>query len=107
MKYLFAGFLVLCISSLFVPNVSAHEGAIDLTNAKVSCKGVSLYQDGAYRVSGRCDGLVYPYQTLYNKYVLWGKASVGGSMIRIAEVDRGYFSGNIANAFGTMVITAE
>src|SRR6185369_16460113 len=60
-----------------------------------------------YRVSGRCDGLVYPYETLYNKYVLWGKTSVRGEMVRIAEIDRGYFSGNISTAFDSMYITAE
>jgi len=88
-------------------SASAHEGSVDLTSSQVSCKGVSLYQDGYYRVSGRCDGLVYPYETTYNRYVLWGKTSVRGEMIRIAEVDRGYFSGNIASPFNEMVITAE
>lgn len=97
------------IASLFVlaGAASAHEGTVDLTNDSVSCKGVSIYQDGNYRVSGRCDGLVYPYETTYNKYVLWGKTSVGGQLIRIAEIDRGYFSGNIDSAFDSMYVTAE
>lgn len=92
---------------VFAGSASAHEGSVDLTSGSVSCKGVSIYQDGNYRVSGRCDGLVYPYETTYNKYVLWGKASVGGAMVRIAEIDRGYFSGNIASAFDAMYVTAE
>ncbi len=92
---------------VFAGVASAHEGAVDLTNGKVSCKGVSIYQDGYYKVSGRCDGLVYPYETTYSKYVLWGKSSTGGAMVRIAEVDRGYFSGNISSAFDGMYITAE
>lgn len=92
---------------VLVGSASAHEGSVDLTSGSVSCKGVSIYQDGNYRVSGRCDGLVYPYETTYNKYVLWGKTSVGGAMVRIAEIDRGYFSGNIASAFDAMYVTAE
>lgn len=98
---LLVGLFVLAGSAL------AHEGSVDLTNDSVSCKGVSIYQDGNYKVSGRCDGLVYPYETTYNKYVLWGKTSVGGAMVRIAEIDRGYFSGNIASAFDAMYVTAE
>jgi hypothetical protein len=108
MKQLSTGSLALVIGlMLSVSHVSAHEGNVDLTNAEVSCKGISLYQDGNYRVFGRCDGLAYPYETLYNKYVLWGKTSVRGEMVRIAEVDKGYFSGNIANTFDSMMITAE
>ncbi len=100
-------FVVLAFLFVFAGVASAHEGNVDLTNSKVSCKGISLYQDGNYRVFGRCDGLTYPYETLYNKYVLWGKTSVRGEVVRIAEVDRGYFSGNIATAFENMFITAE
>ena len=106
MKKILGVFMV--AGSLFmVGKVSAREGSVDLTNDSVSCKGVSIYQDGNYRVSGRCDGLVYPYETTYNKYVLWGKTSVGGQMIRIAEIDRGYFTGNIDSAFDAMYVTAE
>lgn len=100
--------VLMVIGSLFiVSKVSAHEGSVDLTSGTVSCKGVSIYQDGNYRVSGRCDGLVYPYETTYNKYVLWGKTTVGGQMVRIAEIDKGYFSGNIASTFDAMYISAE
>jgi hypothetical protein len=98
---------LVALSLLFAPAASAHEGSIDLTSGDVSCKGVSIYQDGYYKVSGRCDGLVYPYETLYNKYVLWGKTTVRGEVTRIAEVDRGYFAGNIPSEFSAMYITAE
>jgi hypothetical protein len=108
MNKLIAGSALIVIAALITPSLaSAHEGSVDLTSGTVSCKGVSIYQDGNYRVSGRCDGLVYPYETTYNKYVLWGKASTGSAMVRIAEIDRGYFSGNIATPFDTMYITAE
>ena len=106
MKQILMSSLVLVIGLIFVTSVSAHEGSVDLTSSKVSCKGVSLYQDGMYHVTGRCDGLTYPYETLYNKYVLWCKTDKG-DVVRIAEVDRGYFSGNIENAFNEMYITAE
>ena len=91
----------------FTSVVSAHEGSVDLTSSDVSCKGISVFQDGNYKVSGRCDGLVYPFETTYNRYVLWGKTTSRGETIRIAEVDRGYFSGYIASAFDSMFITAE
>lgn len=104
MKKLFA--LVACLF-VFAGVASAHEGLIDLTSDRVSCKGVSIFQDGSYRVSGRCDGLVYPYETTYNKYVLWGKTSVRGETVRIAEIDRGYFNGSIASAYDAMYVTAE
>jgi hypothetical protein len=104
MKKLLA--LVACLF-VFAGSASAHEGIVDLTNSDVSCKGISLFQDGNYKVSGRCDGLVYPYETTYNKYVLWGKTVSRGEIIRIAEVDRGYFSGYIGSTFESMYITAE
>lgn len=101
--------ILILVSFLFVfaGVASAHEGLVDLTNDSVSCKGVSVYKDGYYNVSGRCDGLVYPYETTFNKYVLWGKSAGGTTPIRIGEIDRGYFSGNISTAFDEMTITAE
>lgn len=104
MKKLFA---IIALSFLFAPTISAHEGLVDLTTSDVSCKGVSIYKDGYYNVSGRCDGLVYPYETTYNKYVLWGKTASSGQMTRIAEIDKGYFSGNIASSYDAMYISAE
>jgi len=106
MKKLFV-LAIFALISTFAPKAVAHEGMIDLTSSSVSCKGISLHQSGSYRVSGRCDGLVYPFETTYNKYVLWGKTTARGEMIRVAEVDKGYFSGNIASPFDGMVITAE
>src|SRR3989339_1013609 len=108
MKKLLVAVIALIIGlSWGVDNAQAHEGSVDLTGNGVSCKGVSLYQDGNYKVSGRCDGLVYPYETMYNKYVLWGKTVSREDIVRIAEIDRGYFAGNIANTFEAMYVTAE
>lgn len=106
MKKLFV-LAIFALITTFAPKAVAHEGMIDLTSNSVSCKGISLYQSGSYRVSGRCDGLVYPFETTYNKYVLWGKTTARGEMIRVAEVEKGYFSGNIASPFDGMTITAE
>ena len=107
MKKIIGLWLMVCGLWFMVGKVSAHEGSIDLSGSGVSCKGISLYQDGNYRVFGRCDGLVYPFETTLNKYVIWGKTSVRGEMIRIGEVEKGYFSGNIASAFDGVYITAE
>lgn len=106
MKQLFLA-VVFGLLLTFAPNALAHEGQLDLSGSGVSCKGISLYQNGYYRVSGRCDGLVYPHETTYNKYVLWGRTTARGEMIRIGEVDRGYYSGNIASPFDQAIITAE
>lgn len=98
---------LIAFAFIFVPDASAKEGLVDLTSGSVSCKGISIYQDGYYRVTGRCDGLVYPYETTYNKYVLWGKTDGQGEMVRIAEIEKGYFSGNISSPYEAMYITAE
>jgi len=98
---------LLALAFLFTSSASAKEGLIDLTSSSVSCKGVSIFQDGYYKVNGRCDGLTYPYETLYNRYVLWGKTADHGVVTRIAEIDKGYFQGNIADSFESMYITAE
>lgn len=98
---------LIAFAFVFATGVSAREGLVDLTSNEVSCKGVSIYQDGYYRVTGRCDGLVYPYETTYNKYVLWGKTVTRGEMVRIAEIEKGYFSGNITDSFEAMYVTAE
>lgn len=108
MKKILIGIMVLSLAlTLNLSSVEAREGTVSLSNENVACRGVSIYQNGYYRVSGRCDGLVYPFETTYNKYVLWGKTVDRGEMVRIAEIDRGYFSGNIASAFESMYVTAE
>lgn len=106
MKKLIALFVFSFLFATLSP-VSAREGSIDLTSSSVSCKGISLFQSGSYRIFGRCDGLVYPHETTYNKYVLWGKTIARGELIRVGAVEAGYFSGNIASPFGDMIITAE
>ena len=108
MKKLFAALLALVmVSFIGAKTASAHEGNVSISGANISCTAISLWQSGQYRVTGRCEGLVYPYQTQYDRYVLWAKASGNGDIIRVAEVERGYFDGNIANGFDNVFITAE
>ena len=108
MKKIFAvPVLVIGLMVALSSGASAHEGSIDLTDNTVSCKGISLYRDSNYRVEGRCDGLVYPYETTYDHYVLWAKSSGSTAVTRVAEVDKGYFIGNISTPFDTLYITAE
>lgn len=84
----------------------AREGRLQLSNSNVSCEGVSIWRESSYRITGRCQGLVYPYETQADHYVLWAMLD-NGNYIRIDDVDRGYFEGSIANSFTNIVITAE
>ena len=108
MKQLLAAVAVFVLG-MFVstPRVFANEGNVDMSGAGVSCKAISLWQSGQYQVTGRCEGLVYPYKTQYDCYMLWAKTQGSGDIVTVAEVTRGYFSGNVANAFSTLFITAE
>lgn len=94
------------IVSLGARVVSANEGSLSLGNGSVHCEGVSLWRESVYKVSGRCLGLVYPYETQYEHYVAWAKLE-NGNVTRIGEVDRGYFEGNISEPYKIVVITAE
>lgn len=86
--------------------VKANEGSLSLVNGSVQCEGVSLWRESVYRVSGRCQGLVYPYETQYEHYVAWAKLE-NGEVTKIGEVDRGYFEGNVKEPYKIVVITAE
>lgn len=87
--------------------VSANEGSAILSGDNVSCEGISLWKGSNYRVVGRCEGLVYPYATQQDHYVLWAKTAEGGELVRVGEVDRGYWDGNVADSFTSLYLTAE
>ncbi len=108
MKKLYTALAVLFVS-MFVSTskVSAHEGDITMSGANVSCTAISLWQSGQYQVTGRCDGLVYPYQTQYDRYMLWAKTAGSGDIVPVGEITRGYFQGFVGNAFTTLFVTAE
>jgi hypothetical protein len=91
---------------LFATVARAQEGNISLTSSKVSCEGVSVWRDGSYRVNGRCDGLVYPYATQYDRYTLWANLK-NGNVTRVDDIERGYFDGNIFDDFSSLFVTAE
>lgn len=97
---LFIGFVMLATSA------SAKEGSLELSNSDVSCEGISIWRDSSYRITGRCDGLVYPYETQYDHYVLWARLA-NGNVTRIDDIDRGYFEGSIFDAYTSLFITAE
>lgn len=84
----------------------ANEGSLSFVNGSISCDGVSLWKESGYRVSASCRGLVYPYETQYEHYVAWVKLDKG-DVLRIGEVERGYFEGNVSESFQKIVITAE
>lgn len=84
----------------------AREGTLSMSSSNVSCQGVSVWQESNYRVTGRCQGLVYPYATQYEHYSLWAKLD-NGNTIRVDDIDRGYFEGNVQGDFADFFITAE
>lgn len=107
MKKLFAG-LAFALISLFVsPQVGAYEGHVEMQDENVSCKATSVWRENDYKVVGRCDGLVYPYQTKFEHYVIWAHEVESDSLVKLSEVDRGYFEGNMKNSFDRLVISAE
>ncbi|KKU88594.1 MAG: hypothetical protein UY18_C0011G0003 [Microgenomates group bacterium GW2011_GWF2_47_9] len=101
------GLLTALSIGLALPQVSlANEGNISLSNPSVSCQGVSLWNESAYKVNVRCNGLVYPYQTQYEHYVAWARLE-NGNFAKIGEIDRGYFDGNVPDNFSSVIVTAE
>ena len=85
----------------------ANEGNVVLTGTDVSCEGVSLWKGNSYRVVGRCEGLVYPYATQLEHYVLWAKEINKSEIVRVGEVERGYWDGSVKDSFTDLYLTAE
>lgn len=108
MKQILTALVALVLSIfVFAGSANAKEGHVTMSNSDVSCEAISLWKEGRYRVSGRCEGLVYPYATQYNYYVLWAKTDSRGEYTRVGEVVKGYFDGGIAESFSNLYITAE
>lgn len=94
----------------FVMSISvaqANEGSVMMSGDDVSCEGVSLWKGSSYRVMGRCEGLVYPYATQLEHYVLWARVVGDGEIVRVGEVDRGYWDGNVSDSYTDLYLTAE
>ncbi len=85
----------------------AYEGTADISGTGLSCKATSVWHETRYHVVGRCDGLVYPYQTQYGYYSIWAHDATRDTYTRVDDIDRGYFEGDVTNAFDKMIITAE
>lgn len=107
MKKLFIVIAIAIVSLLVSRTVLATEGTLDLSGNGAICKLTSVWRESDYRVIGRCEGLVYPYQTQFEHYVVWARGVDRDVDIRIGEIDRGYFEGNVSDVFDKIKITAE
>lgn len=96
----------LIIGHFSAQSAYAREGTIQISNSDIACEGVSVWRENSYRITGRCQGLVYPYETLYDHYVLWAQQD-NGTAVRVDDIDRGYFEGATSNPFANIYITAE
>jgi len=100
--------LVVWVGALaWTARVQAQEGTVALSGEGVVCEGISLWKERNYRVTGRCEGLVYPHATQLEHYVLWAKPVGRSELVRVAEVDRGYFDGNVSEGIEALYMTAE
>jgi hypothetical protein len=107
MKQLAVGLSVMLLSFVVsLGSAQAKEGNFKISSSTASCEGISLWDESAYRVSGKCSGLVYPYATELDHYVAWVKLD-NGNTVRLGDVDRGYFEGNTSDSFSDIIITAE
>jgi hypothetical protein len=88
-------------------SASAFEGRIVISGDSVVCQGSSVWRESRYKVIGRCDGLVYPYETQYAYYSLWAHDISRDSYVRISDIDKGFFEGSINTAFDRVIVTAE
>ena len=106
-KILKAVGLLLAVLIINSAKVQANEGRIVLENKGVRCEGISVWQDGRYKLLGKCYGLEYPYKGEYDRYYLWVRDANKQVDKRVVEVNRGYFAGFMTNKFSQIWITAE
>ena len=92
---------------LLVGSAVAYEGTVELQSSSVACRATSVWNEERYKVIGKCDGLVYPYETQYEHYFLWAREVERNAYTKVGEIDRGYFEGNVGRSFDTLLITAE
>lgn len=105
-----AGTIFLTTLALFLVlagGVKAHEGRIVLKNESVACEGISIWRDSNYRITGRCSGLVYPYQERVSQYVLWAIPDGETEPKRIDNIEVGMFDGQFSKTFSKVFITPE
>lgn len=102
-----ATLVIFVLVLLSVASVEANEGTANLDNSKVKCNITSIWQEDRYRIVGKCNGLVYPFETKYEHYYLWARDIERGGMVRIGDINRGYVDGSINDDFDQLLITAE
>jgi hypothetical protein len=105
-KLLFFSIFILGVV-LFPQRVHANEGKFSIMQSSVDCEGVSVWQSGAYQITGICSGLVYPYHDQLTGYALWVQPDTGGAPVRVASIDRGLISASTNQRFTGMFVTAE
>jgi hypothetical protein len=91
----------------FLSRVEANEGRIVLKNGQVVCEGLSIWQDDRYRIVGRCNGLVYPYQEKLDHYTIWVHPDGAKEPVKLDDIERGIFEGRIRQPFTSLFITAD
>ncbi len=90
------------------PAAHATEGRFVLQSGSVSCEGISIWRGGQYQISGRCQGLVYPYAEQITSYALWAASMESGRPAeQIDEIDEGIIEGRSNTRFSRLFITAE
>lgn len=107
MKKMFVIAVMAILSLIVGPKVSASEGTINLSGNNAVCKITSVWKESDYRLIGRCEGLVYPYQTQYEHYVVWAHVISRDANIRVGDIERGYFDGSVSDGFDKLIISAE
>lgn len=107
MKKILLGIFLAYIFLVGAGEIRAYEGDVEMSNSSISCKAISVWRENQYKLIGKCNGLVYPYETQYEHYYVWAHEIERDSLVRIGEIDRGYFEGNIKSSFDRLVVTAE
>jgi len=107
MKKLFVIIAIAVLSLVITPRALASEGVVNLSGNNAVCKITSVWKESDYKLIGRCEGLVYPYQTQYEHYVVWAHITERDANVRVGDIERGYFEGNLSDSFDKLLITAE
>lgn len=106
-KILLGVSLVVLASFMFVSEASASEGRATLSNSQAVCEASSFWNENNYEITGRCDGLVYPFEVKFDHYYVWAFDGGRETWVRVDDVERGYFEGKVENDFTRLMITAE
>lgn len=100
--------LILLTAVFAAAGAQASEGRFTLRKNSVACEGISIWQNGQYRITGRCQGLVYPYAEQLTKYFLWvNPTDTAPAIVRVDDVEGGIIEGRTSERFARLLLTAE